>query len=481
MTEEEERERNSYYEAFDEIIARLDALAKTITPSTDDDGTPPEPVERPKCNSYFASFSEMADALARVGSAIVERQAVMDGNDAEFPDWRDESTAVRLGKGSSAESNGIAVGLNAAARQGTGTYATDAGAVALGKASSANGRDAVAIGRGAIAGTTSARTTKPTVQLGSGTNSADGTLQFRSWRLVGTDGLVPRERLPDDAGGVVNSTSTYGTAADRTNGMQYAVFTTEGLGVAEESVVVKGFSVVCHNVQGLPSSDKRRLELRNSDGTIVLASSVELASFDSPGATVNFTFESGVELRSGTRYRLVFVNSSAQAATVPVMLASTTGAGGYLACTMSGKTGEQTNFFPCVTFTLLRPAPDIAAVITEAKDALAGLGALEFFSPSTSGGSVTLRNRAVNAVTLNGTSKAFVFPSAVEGKGRSFLLRITMSSATAWTLPTGITFESDDESVFADIEAGGTALFIFSEVTAGRFLVSRKTVATVTK
>ena len=336
MTEEEERERNSYYEAFDEIIARLDALAKTITPSKDDDGTPPEPVERPKCNSYFASFREMADALARVGSAIVERQAEMDGNDAEFPDWRDESTAVRLGKGSSAESNGIAVGLNATARQGTGTYATDAGAVALGKASSANGRDAVAIGRGAIAGTTSARTTKPTVQLGSGTNSADGTLQFRTWRLVGTDGLVPRERLPDDAGGIVTATGSYGTAADRTNGMQYAVFTPEGLGVAEESVVVKGFSVVCHNVQGLPTSDKRRLELRNSDGTIVLASSVELASFDSPGATVNFTFESGVELKSGTRYRLVFVNSSAQAATVPVMLASTTGAGGYLACTMSG-------------------------------------------------------------------------------------------------------------------------------------------------
>lgn len=40
--------------------------------------------------------------------------------------------------------------------------------------------------------------TNDTVQIGPGTNATAGTLQFRTWRIVGADGKIPKERLPSD-------------------------------------------------------------------------------------------------------------------------------------------------------------------------------------------------------------------------------------------------------------------------------------------
>ena len=48
----------------------------------------------------------------------------------------------------------------------------------------------IAIGKGAVA------MTNETVQIGAGTNATAGTLQFRSWPLVGADGKIPSGRLP---------------------------------------------------------------------------------------------------------------------------------------------------------------------------------------------------------------------------------------------------------------------------------------------
>ena len=72
-------DQNSYFEAFAGIVAALDALAKAVTPDGSDDGTPPEEMPAPECNSYFASFKAIEDALARVREAVEERNALSGG------------------------------------------------------------------------------------------------------------------------------------------------------------------------------------------------------------------------------------------------------------------------------------------------------------------------------------------------------------------------------------------------------------------
>ncbi|MBQ3807556.1 MAG: hypothetical protein II840_06325, partial [Kiritimatiellae bacterium] len=109
------------------------------------------------------------------------------------------------------------------------------------------------------------------------------------------------------------------------------------------------------------------------------------------------------------------------------------------------------------------------------------MGGMAFVTPTASGGTATLVNKAVNAVALDGTAVAFAFPAAVAGQGRAFIVRLVCTAETAWTLPSGVTFESDDEEVFADVEVGETVALLFSEVAEGRFLVSRKTVKTVSR
>jgi len=296
---------NSYFEAFAGIVAALDALAKAVTPDDGDDGTPPDEPEKPCCNSYFASFAAIRDALVRLKDATEERLADLVEKDPDFAAWK-ETYSIALGKGASPASNGIAIGWNSTAGSGTGTGAKDSGAVAVGKAAAALGINAVALGRGAVAGATGARTTQATVQLGAGTNTNDGTLQFRSWQLVNAEGKIPAERLPE-------------------------------------------------------------------------------------------------------------------------------------------------------------------------------IGGMAFVTPTASGGTATLVNKAVNAVALDGTAVAFAFPAAVAGQGRAFIVRLVCTAETAWTLPSGVTFESDDEEVFADVEVGETVALLFSEVAEGRFLVSRKTVKTVSR
>ena len=305
VTEDGAHDPNSYFEAFAGIVAALDALAKAVTPEEDDDGTPPDEIPASCCNSYFASFKAIQDALVRLKTATEERLAELAEKDPDFAAWK-ASCSISLGKGADVTSNGIAIGWNSSAGAGTGTGSKDSGAVAVGKAATALGINAVAIGRGAVAGSQSARTTQATVQLGAGANTEDGTLQFRSWQLLNAEGKIPAERLPD-------------------------------------------------------------------------------------------------------------------------------------------------------------------------------VGGMPFVTPTAEGGTATLLNKAVNAVALGGTALALAFPAAVAGQGRSFIVRFTCTAETAWTLPAGFSFESDDESVFADIGVGETAVLIFSEVAAGVFLVSRKTVSAVEK
>lgn len=122
----------------------------------------------------------------------------------------------------------------------------------------------------------------------------------------------------------------------------------------------------------------------------------------------------------------------------------------------------------------------IKAAVDERNASPAG-GAFALATPQPSSGEVSLQNLAINAVTLNGGSVAFQFPSATPGRGRAFALRLTMAAAAEWSLPSGFAFESDDDGVFGEIAAGESVVLMFSEMTDGRFLVSRKAVNAVAK
>ncbi len=473
METEEPSGENAYYGAFDGIIAALDALAKTLTVDTGDDATPPDATPPPERNTYFASFREMASAIVRVKDAMSERLAALAEQDPAFKNWRDESYTVGIGKDADSAAHGIAIGWNSSAGSGTGVKGRDAGAVAVGKTAGAWGIDAVAIGRNANAGSSAARTTIPTVQLGAGANLEDGTLQFRDWQLVNAEGTIPKARLPADAGGLVEATGSWGRGDDRTTGLFYAVFSPEALGMTAKSVCVKGISLVCSDTATLAAGDARRLEIKAEDGSVQLGISENEAEFSSAGAPVKFTFSPAIELRAGRKYRLKIIDGTGANVFAPVMLGRTDGSG-ELSSFIAGSLSMNTSFFPCIGFTVLKAEPGI-------ESSLAGAGALSFAAPAAADGVVALEDRAVNSVRLEGAATAFAFPAAAEGVGRSFLLKLEMAAATAWTLPADCAFESDDPDVFSEVEAGGTAVFLFSETGSGTFMVSRKALSAVSK
>ena len=133
------------------------------------------------------------------------------------------------------------------------------------------------------------------------------------------------------------------------------------------------------------------------------------------------------------------------------------------------------------SFRAIRDALARVKAAVDERNASPGGGGLDLVTPAVSDGTATLVNRAVNAVALDGAAVALAFPAAVAGQGRSFVVRFVCAADTDWTLPQGVSFESDDDGVFADVGVGETAVLIFSEVAANVFLVSRKTVSAVAK
>ena len=113
----------------------------------------------------------------------------------------------------------------------------------------------------------------------------------------------------------------------------------------------------------------------------------------------------------------------------------------------------------------------------------AGLTSFDIKTPFIDHTGAQLYDKAVNVYSFYGpsTSQNFRMPPKTAGKARSFMLRLTMTVATEWTLPQDVHYESDDESVFAEIEAGTTAVFMFTETSDNLFMVSRKNVRLVSK
>lgn len=130
-------------------------------------------------------------------------------DDPVFVSWRDDSEKIILGKDSVVDgSSGIAIGAEA-----TSTVR----GVAVGKGAIASGPSGLAVGNNALS--TSSRATAvgtdscacmsravavgncaecggaDACQIGCGTNNTDCTLQFLNWRLVGSDGKIPADRL----------------------------------------------------------------------------------------------------------------------------------------------------------------------------------------------------------------------------------------------------------------------------------------------
>ena len=87
--------------------------------------------------------------------------------DPKFNEWRYTATGVSIGGTAVIENTGVAIGGS--------TYAKD---------------DGVAIGYCAIASGAGSS------QIGPGINEAAGTLQYKGWRLVESDGTIPAARLP---------------------------------------------------------------------------------------------------------------------------------------------------------------------------------------------------------------------------------------------------------------------------------------------
>ena len=94
--EEDYHNPNSYFKELEGIVAALDALAKAVTPEEYDDGTPPDELPVPCCNSYFASFRAIRDALGRVKDAVDERNASPGGGAFALVSARPSSGRVWL-------------------------------------------------------------------------------------------------------------------------------------------------------------------------------------------------------------------------------------------------------------------------------------------------------------------------------------------------------------------------------------------------
>ncbi len=113
---------------------------------------------------------------------------IAEETDPVFGEWK-ESAGIAMGQGATIGNHsgyGVAIG----AYSGADMYGTAVGS------EDEDGNAAYAYGNG-------------TVQLGPGSNLAEGTLNFRHWQLVMNDGKIPLERLPAN----VATSDSLGTAA----------------------------------------------------------------------------------------------------------------------------------------------------------------------------------------------------------------------------------------------------------------------------
>lgn len=184
-------------------------------------------------NSPFAKFTLLFPIEAPGETDVVKTLATTDQipaqtseEDPVFTEWRD-GIIVRLGSGAAASgTQSIAIGYNSAASGAKSTAvgeeaeATQADAIALGRNAKCYGIDCLVVGASAKAqstrnslalGTLATATGSSgetaigynskveaaanAMQLGEGTNTTAGTLQFRSYQILDASGNIPAARL----------------------------------------------------------------------------------------------------------------------------------------------------------------------------------------------------------------------------------------------------------------------------------------------
>lgn len=158
----------------------------------------------------------------------------------EYPATINQYAATAFGSRSQANGNqSVAYGVTAIAN---GEFSTSIGGL-----SQAQSRDSIAIGHMAVS------TTPYSAQIGEGTNSNEGTLQFRSWTIVDANGNIPAERLG-------NVPTTSGNFYRSLSDEQKDVLQTTGL--YEDEVVESGEIFTAENgtfVQYLTSDESGSL------------------------------------------------------------------------------------------------------------------------------------------------------------------------------------------------------------------------------
>ncbi|MBO5956691.1 MAG: hypothetical protein J6Q39_03975 [Bacteroidales bacterium] len=199
--------------------------------------------------------------------------------------------STNIGVGSTAKSNGTGLGYYA--------HADGIGAIAIGTGDNATytqatGFHSIAIGPGGSGYAATKATASYAIQLGHGTNSEADTFNVgfssnRNYKLLGSDGKIPVERLPDDIGGSSDLTET----AYAGEGIRLVTEPVENYEIQGTSVVVSddyiassftGSSYIKHNVGSLEApkglafeatfsvssvAATQVLQLRNSGNSVV--------------------------------------------------------------------------------------------------------------------------------------------------------------------------------------------------------------------
>ena len=139
-------------------------------------------VSRQEFDALKAQVETHAAARDNPHEVTAEQTGATDGG---FAAWRDGRN-IALGSGASAEGGGQTTALGANTKA-IGTFATAVG----NNGTTASGGYSTAVGSFAKATATNA------VQLGAGENETEGSLQFRDYTLLTSEGMIPEERLPD--------------------------------------------------------------------------------------------------------------------------------------------------------------------------------------------------------------------------------------------------------------------------------------------
>jgi hypothetical protein len=139
-------------------------------------------VSRQEFDALKAQVESHAGNTNNPHAVTAEQTGATDGG---FRDWK-AGRNIALGSGASAEGGGQTTALGANTKA-IGTFATAVG----NNGTTASGGYSTAVGSFAKAAATNA------VQLGAGENETEGSLQFRDYTLVTSEGMIPEERLPD--------------------------------------------------------------------------------------------------------------------------------------------------------------------------------------------------------------------------------------------------------------------------------------------